>query len=74
MCEEVDEDWLKELKEKRYLLSLSPSDLGREIGILLDLRKEYRGEGDGERLAWVEQELEKRLDVERRLYLQEDEM
>ena len=66
MC---NEDWLK---EKRYLLSLSPFDLGREIGVLLELRERYQE--DEERLAWVESELEKRLEVERGLYLQEDEM
>ena len=73
MCE-IDEEWLRELKEKRYLLSLSPFDLGREIAILLELRDEYREEGNWEKLAWAEKELEKRLDVEKRLYLQEDEM
>ncbi len=73
MCE-IDEEWLRELKEKRYLLSLSPFDLGREIAILLDLQERYKEEGDEERLEWVEAELEKRLVIEKRLYLQEDEM
>ncbi len=73
MCE-IDEGWLRELKEKRYLLSLSPFDLGREIAILLDLQERYKEEGDEERLEWVEAELEKRLVIEKRLYLQEDEM
>ncbi len=74
MCEDIDEGWLKKMKEKRYLLSLSPFDLGREIGILWDLEKRYREEGNKERLEWVKQELKKRLEVEKLLYLQEDEM
>ncbi len=56
---------LEELKEKRYLNSLSPYDLMREINILREMEGRYE---DEEKLEWVREELEKRLEIERGMF------
>ncbi len=64
MCKEIDEEELERIKERRYLLSLSPLDLGREIAVLQEM-VEKCGE---ERREWAKAELEKRLEIEKGLF------
>ncbi|MGM0510719.1 MAG: hypothetical protein ACQESD_06295 [Thermoplasmatota archaeon] len=61
---------LEELKEKRYLNSLSPYDLMREIRVLWELEEKYE---DEEKLEWVREELEKRLEIEREMFVYDPE-
>lgn len=64
MCQDIDKEELKRIKERRYLLSLSPLDLGREIAVLQEM---VEG-GDKERREWAEAELEKRLEIAKGLF------
>lgn len=59
----ISEEELEAYREQRYLHSLSPYDLMREIRVLWDLEKRYE-----EKLAWVREELEKRLEIEKGMF------
>ena len=59
MDEEELEEKIEEMKEKRYLKSLSLLDLGRELGLAERAVERYREEGDEERVEELEEYCEK---------------
>jgi len=59
MDEEELEEKIEEMKEKRYLRSLSLLDLGRELGLAERAVERYRDEDDEERAEELEEYCEK---------------